>query len=353
MFEYKLVPAKESDGKEMLELIESMAAKGKLELLYTRRPNPYTSYMYENKKSDVYIVRDENNEIAFQASAVVHDYHLEDKVIPIAYVGGLRKNPNFKGDLHWTKLLCKLDKESLTYHDYYCSILNANKHAKNVLTKKRKDWPNFDAICEYTTNIFNSNALNNKKWDNDNYSLEKVNKGNINKVYEFIHKEGSKYNFFPDIKDLNDFADLKIENCYILTKNNEIVAFTSLWNQTKYKQYIVKKYHFPLNILSKINFITSRIGYITFPRENEPFQFNHLSFLLVKDNDIDVYKTFLYKICKKERNKSLVIGINDDSIQSEIFDKIKKISFKSTIYYIYFGKKRNLSKKAYIECALL
>ena len=354
--DYKLIPGTEADGKEMLELIENMPAKGKLELLYTRRPNPYNSYMGESDRSEVYLVRDEAGKIAFQAGAVILDYHLENKIVPMAYVGGLRKNPDFKGNFHWTTMLYKLDQEVHTYHDYYCSILNANGHAKKVLTKKRKNWPNFDEVCEYDTNIFNPVVFTKKKWDNTLYTLKQVEKKDLKEVYKFIHQEGDKYNFFPEIKDLRDFKDLRIEDCYILLdKDNKIVAFTALWDQGNYKQYILKKYHFPLNILKGLSFITERIGYIPFPKENERFPFYHLSFFLVKDNDIDLYKTFIYKICcaEKKRKKSLVIGINDPLIQNEIYKDIKKLNFRSTIYYIYFGKKRVLKNKAFIECALL
>ena len=353
MEEYKLINATEKDGKEMLELIEKSPSKGSLELLYTRRPNAYTSYRDESKQSEIYIVRDKEGKIAFQVTAIVHEYYIEDKVIPIAYVGGLRKNPDFKGNLHWTELLYKLDKESRSYHDYYCSILNANTHAKDVLTKKRENWPNFEKLCDYTTNIFNSNIVMKKKWDNIEYRIEKVSNNNLNKVYEFIHKEGSKYNFFPKIKDLKEFKDLDIEDCYVMLENEEIVAFTALWNQTSFKQYIVKKYHFPMNILKKLNFLTTKLSYISFPKDDEPFQFEHLSFFLVKDNNINLYKAFLYKICQKEKNKSFVIGINNPIIQKEIYQKIKKISFDSTIYYIYFDNKLELTKEPYIECALL
>lgn len=354
--DYKLIPATEADGQEMLELIENDAAKGKLELFYTRRPNPYNSYMGESDRSEVHLVRDEEGKIAFQVGAVILDYHLEDEIKPIAYVGGLRKNPNFKGNFHWTTMLYKLDKEVHTYHDYYCSILNANNHAKKVLTKKRKYWPTFDEVCEYDTNIFNPVVFARKKWENKDYTLKKINKDNIKKVYEFIHQEGDKYNFFPDIKDLTKFKDLKIEDCYFMEdKKHNIVAFTALWNQGNYKQYIVKKYHFPLNVLQKLSFITERIGYIPFPKENETFPFYHLSFFLVKDNDIELYKTFLYKICveEKKNKKSLVIGINNERIQKEIYNSVKKVNFRSTIYYIYFSKKRNLTKEPFIECALL
>ena len=354
MDEYKLVKATVDDGKEILDLIENTPAKGTLELLYTRRPNAYTSYMDESKNSDIYIVRDKDNKLVFQIAFIVNKYNFENKVIPIGYVGGLKKDPNFKGNLHWIELLKKLDKESLTYHSFFCSILNANGHAKDVLIKKREGWPNFDEICQYETNIFNPKVFTKKKWDNENYTLKKVSKKDMDKVYEFIHKEGDKYNFFPKFKDLSDFKDLKIEDSYILLdKEDKIVAFTALWNQGNFKQYIVKKYHFPLNLLRGLNFITKRIGYISLPKEDETFPFYHLSFFLVKDNDIDIYKTFLYKICCAEKDKSLVIGINNSKIQEEIYNTVKKISFKSTIYYIYFGNKITLKKEPYIECGLL
>ena len=59
-------------------------------------------------------------------------------------------------------------------------------------------------------------------------------------VYSFLKSEGQKYNFFPVIDDLESFADLYIDNCYVLKSGKEIVGFTALWNQENYKQFVVK-----------------------------------------------------------------------------------------------------------------
>ena len=45
--------AREEDGEEILEILESSPAKGSIELLYTRRPNAYVSYKKESKEEFV------------------------------------------------------------------------------------------------------------------------------------------------------------------------------------------------------------------------------------------------------------------------------------------------------------
>ena len=50
--------ASPSDGREILRILESSAAKGAIELLYTRRPDAYESYMKEAGEARVFVSRD-------------------------------------------------------------------------------------------------------------------------------------------------------------------------------------------------------------------------------------------------------------------------------------------------------
>ena len=351
---YNLVDATKNDGKKMLEVIESSPSKGVLQLLYTRRPNVYESYKKEDRNSILKVVKDDNNDIIFQVAAVNQKFYIEGEEKEIYYVGGLRKNEKYKQQIHWTDMFSELNK-ILPKHEFYCSILTDNKHAKDVLLKKRNGWPVFHEISNYYTNIFVPKAVLKNKWNNEKYEIQKLQKKNLKNIYNFLRTEGKKYNFFPVINDLENFADLYINNCYVLKNNNEILGFTALWNQENYKQFVVKKYGFPINILSKFNFITRKIGYIDFPKIDESFSFNYLSFFIVKNNNLDLYKILLYKICKELNGKidSLVIGTTNDIFQNSIYNNIKKISFCSTIYYLYYGKKRIIKNEPYIECALL
>ena len=49
--------ASASDGKEILRILESSAAKGNIELIYTRRPDAYESYRKESGEARVFISR--------------------------------------------------------------------------------------------------------------------------------------------------------------------------------------------------------------------------------------------------------------------------------------------------------
>ena len=70
--------AREEDGEEILEILESSPAKGSIELLYTRRPNAYVSYKKESKESDVLIVKD-NEKIVGTVAQIVRDLYIDNE----------------------------------------------------------------------------------------------------------------------------------------------------------------------------------------------------------------------------------------------------------------------------------
>ncbi|MEE3343223.1 MAG: hypothetical protein VZS44_03945 [Bacilli bacterium] len=356
---YKVEKATEKDGIEMLEIIESIPAKGAFELIYTRRPNAYLSYQKEGDRVNVGVIKDENGKIVLQGSCIVNDYYLNNKVYPIGYVGGFRKRQDFHGKFNWMELAVN-DKVSNKCDLYYCSILSMNKHAKDVFTKKRNYMPNLEKICDYTTYIINPKIILRKKWlaKKNEYIFKKVTKKDLPNVYDFLHQEGSKYNFFPYITNIEkEFYNLHIDNCYIMLKNNKIVSFCGLWNQTDYKQYIVTKYNRPLNILTKLGKITETISYIPMPKTGEVLDFPMLSFMLVENNNIELYKEFLYYLAQeiKKEYDIFVIGINNNSIiNKEIYSKIRCLKFQSTLYFMNFSNKKiKHENDFYIESGLL
>lgn len=356
---YKVEKASEKDGKEMLEIIESIPAKGPFELIYTRRPNAYLSYKKEGDRVNVGLIKDSKGKIVLQGACVVNDYYINNKICSIGYVGGFRKRKDFKEKFNWLELAVG-DNTSNKCDYYYCSILTMNKHAKDVFTKKRNYMPNLEEMCDYMTYIINPKIILRKNWmpKKSKYIFRKVNKGDLKEVYEFLNKEGSKYNFFPYIKDIEkEFFDLHISDCYIMLEDKKIVSFCALWNQTSYKQYIVTKYNKPLNVFSKLSKITELMGYIPFPKVGEVLNFPLLSFMLTKNNNIELYKEFLYSLAQEIRKKydMFVIGINTSSIiNKQIYSKIRCLKFQSTLYFLNFSNKKLKHKNEfYIESGLL
>ena len=357
--EYKIERASEKDGKDLLELIETLPSKGIFELLYTRRPDAYFSYKKESDRVEIGVIRDKDSKIILQGTCVIRDYYLNGDKYSVGYLGGIKKRPDFKGKVNWMEMMAALRKY-VPCDMYYCSILTDNDLVMKYFTRKRKNIPPLEKMCDYTTYVMNPRAIVRKRWKLSNHSLvfRKAEQSDLPRIHDFLHEEGRKYNFFPQINDLEqDFYGLRAEDCYLLERNQTIVAFTALWNQGSFRQYIVTKYNKPLNYMRRVDKLTQFMGYIPFPKENRVLDFPHLAFFLVEDNNPDIYKYFLYKVSGEIKNKTdmTVIGIpNNNPIKREVYDRIRALSFQSTLFFVNFSMKEiQFDNKLFMECGLL
>ncbi|MBC8060255.1 MAG: hypothetical protein H7Y18_06275 [Clostridiaceae bacterium] len=353
----KVISATTMDGEEMLKIIEAKSTKGNFQLIYTRRPNAYESYLRESDRVNIGLIKDKNGKIAMQTTCIGKDYYINGKKTTIGYVGGVRKREDYEGFFNW-KDLSDFVKAS-NYDMYYCSFLTSNDSSIEIFTKKRKNFPQLFPVDEYTTYIINPKVFNKeKKPMNSKYNFRCIEEVDLERVYAFLNKEGSKYNFAPVVEDLEkQFTDLLLKDCFILEDEGEILAFGALWNQTGYKQYIVTKYTGFLKILSKFSRITEKLGYIAIPKENEIMDFPILSLFFSKDHNPDYYNCFLSKISEviKENYKMFVIGINNKDPNNQVYKKLRSIKFKSNIYFVRYDKDITLDegKNIHIECGFL
>ena len=357
--EYKIERASEKDGKEMLEIIESLPAKGIFELLYTRRPDAYSSYKKESDRVEIGVIRDEDGRIAMQGACVIRDYYLSGAECSVGYLGGIRKRPDFKGNLNWMAMMFKA-KKHVACDKFYCSILSDNDLVMKFFQRKRQNIPQWEKLCDYTTYVINPKAVAGKRWglaDND-LVFRRASGDDLAGIHEFLDREGRKHDFFPKVGNLEqDFYGLRVEDCFMLERCHRIVAFAALWNQTGYRQYIVTKYNKPLNYMRRADKLTRFLGYVPFPKENEVLDFPQLSLFLVENDDIGTYKHFLHRISVEiKRDKDMmVIGLpNENRAKREVFDRIRALSFGSTLFFVDLSAKEIHPKRdLFFECGLL
>lgn len=357
--EYKIERASEKDGKEMLEIIEALPSKGIFELLYTRRPDAYSSYRKESDRVEIGIVRDEGGRIVMQGACVIRDYYLNGESCSVGYLCGIRKRPEFKGQLNWMKMLLEVRK-FVACDVFYCSILADNGLFMKYFRRKRQNIPLWEKVCDYTTYVMNPRAIARKRWklEDDSIIFRRASQKDLTEICEFLDREGRKYDFFPKVSNLEqDFCGLRAENCFLLERGHRIIAFAALWNQTDYRQYIVTRYNKPLNYMRKVDKLTQLLGYVPFPRENQVLDFPQLALFLVENNDLGIYKHFLHKISKEIRHNTdmFVIGIqNENPAKGEVYDRIRTLSFESTLFFVNFsGKEIRPGSDLFIECGLL
>lgn len=347
--------ASPEDGKEILRVLESSAAKGSIELLYTRRPDAYESYRKESGEARVFVSKDGERTIGTCAE-LMREVYIGGEICRAAYVCGLKKDIEYDGGVGFGARFIK-DLQQNDVDFYYCSVVAENSDVRRMFEKSRR-LLSMKPISGYKTYIINPKVK--IKAPKHNLIFRRATESDTEKLIGFLNTEGKKKDVFPVIKSFDDFYNLSAEDFYLLLNDESIVAAAALWNQTEYKQYVVKRYGMLMKFARVFNPLLSALRYIKLPKENEPLDFPILAFFLCRNDNADNYRIFLDEI-KREIAKSydmFVIGLSDSHFAKPIMDKIPSINFKTELYEIRFlwseqTYKTPNSENIFFECGLL
>lgn len=349
-----VVDAMAEDGLEMLELIEGKSSGGAFELVYTKRPDAYSSFKKESENVKIGLIKDSFGKIAVQFACVVRSFYINGEEKKVGYVCNVRRRDDYKGILNWKRMSDYV--KDIGCDLYLCSFLSENKKSLEIFTrKKRSCFPDLFRVSDYTTFIINPKVI---KVEKNIGNFRKATKEDLPKIHRFINDEGRKYNFAPVVNNIEkEFSDLTLDNCYLTERNGEILAFGALWNQTSYKQYIVKKYNGYMKYLKALSKLSELLGYIQVPKENETLKFPTLSLFYAKNNNRDYYKSFLYNISREvmKEYKFFVIGISGNNPNIDIFKRYKSLNFQSEIYFVKYENHIDIDDNGSVslECGFL
>lgn len=345
--------ARPEDGKAILRILESAPAKGGIELLYTRRPDAYASYQKEFGESRIFVSRDKERVIGTCAE-LVREVYLGGKPAKVAYLCGLKKDADYEGNVGFgLGFIRALVRENIDC--YFCSVVSDNRQAQEMFGKGSRVL-HMQEMQDYTTYILKPRVS--VKAELCDCHFRQATKADERGIVAFYEQEGRKKDLFPVITSTEQFYGLATEDFYLLEKDGKIVAAAALWNQTVYKQYVVKKYSGIMKFARLLNPILSMLGYIKLPKENQGMDFPMLSFFLSSDDNKTYYKAFLEYIQREIAKKydMYVIGIPKNHFAAELFGKMRSIHFDTKLYSVRFLQKvvKEIDKeRLYPECGLL
>ncbi len=343
------------DGKEILRILESSAAKGNIELIYTRGTDAYESYMKESGEARVFISRDGERAIGTCAE-VIREVYIGGEVCRAAYICGLKKDAEYDGGVGFgARFIRDLRLDNIDF--YFCSVVAENTDARRMFEKSRR-LLDMKQTVGYKTYILSPKVK--VKAKKHNFTFRRATGNDTERLLHFLNAEGKKKDMFPVVKSFDEFYNLRAEDFYLLLDGESIVATAALWNQTEYKQYVVKRYRKIMKLARIFNPRLSAFRYINLPKENEPLDFPMLAFFLCKNDNTDNYLIFLNDI-KREVSKKygmFVFGLPDGHFARPFADKLPSISFETKLYEIKFPWIKHTyktpdPKKSFFECGLL
>ena len=344
-----------TDGKEILRILESSAAKGNIELIYTRRPDAYESYMKESGKARVFISRNHERAVGTCAE-IIREVYIGGEVCRAAYVCGLKKDAEYVGSVGFgARFIRDLQRDDIDF--YFCSVVAENTDARRMFEKSRRLLEMKQTIG-YKTYILSPKVK--VKAKKHSFTFRRATENDTDRLIDFLNTQGKKKDLFPVVKSFDGFYNLGVEDFYLLLDGENIIATAALWNQTGYKQYVVKRYGRIMRLARIFNPLLSALRYIKLPKENKPLDFPMLAFFLCKDDSTDNYLIFLNEIKREVSQKygMFVFGLPDGHFARPFADKLPSISFETKLYEIKFPWSEQKYKapdpqKAFFECGLL
>jgi len=333
---YNITKATEKDGAEMTGLLERTEIHAPIELMLARRPNVFLSYKEENKDAEVFLIK-RNDEIILQVACLPYELFIDGKAARAGYLCGFRKKAGII-KIDYSVLMQEIFNQCRCDF-YYANIVDGNIRAARLLAKGHRQLPAFHPLCKYTSFVFRAK----KTEAADEFIFRKTRETDSNRIAEFIKWQRGKYDLFPAF-DFKQYANLSIDDFYLLEKDNDIVCICALWRQDSYKQYMVKRYNGVTRLLSFLP---------AFPKPGEAIKNPVISFFLPISEDPKYYTAMLRCISNAVAPRSglfTVGAIQNTALYEILSQRAPAARFDSTIYTL---NKPLPCKKIHIEGGLL
>ena len=322
----------EADNAEVLDLINSTSVKGDIEVSFTKEPD-YLKAMKVCADDVQAVIGKVNGKVEILGTRSLKKVYINGNEETLGYLSDLKISGNAKkihalsDGFRFMKTLMDDGRAKL----HIATIIEDNKQGKIALTwaNKNSKVPNF-----YDLGIMNTYFILPflPKPVMKNIEIIRGSEEILDDIVKFLNTEGRKKQFYP-VYSKEYFLNLpnfKLEDFYIAIQNGIITGVVAKWEQTPFKQVIIKHYHNRWMWLKKL---TGNI----LPKEDEPIKQFYLSFIAVKDDNNCIFEALLNKIYndnRKYRYFSLILH-SKDTLNSSL-KKFFSIKYKSRLYVAEF-----------------
>jgi hypothetical protein len=331
--------ASSSDAASLLSIIEETDFKGKISLLYTRRPDAYASLQKEGRTVFIYLCENGNTAAGFGACSV-NDVYVDGKIAACGYLFSFRVKKEFPSTLKSFPDGYQFHFESCKPHQvdtFLTTILSENTEAIRLLEKKRASMPVYGFIGEITT----YSLVTGKKYRlQSGREFRKATDADKSALLYFLNEEGKAYQYFPvlTLKDLETgTCSPKLEDFYLLKdKDGVITACGAVWDQRNFKQYIAAGYKGLYSLLRPISrWLFPLLGLPALPPKGETLNFFALSFFVCKKNLDWPFEAFLRCIGSQMKEYSFYsFGLHDSNPQKHMMKNFRCLKYKSRLYRV-------------------
>ena len=360
--------ASPADDAAIRGLLRRQPLPGAVSLTYEREPDFSLGCSVTGDDFRVVVARNSSdNEIIGVACRSIRQLYFNGQEKRLGYLGQLRIDPSLQG--RWLlsrgfSLLKQLDDRD-PLPAYLASIVHGNREATGVLVQKqRKLFPTFRTAADICTLAISIGRT--KPPAHEGLKIMSADESQLGALACFLQAHGKARQFFPlwtedAIRSLQPFG-LHLEDLQIARRNGEVVGVAGLWDQSAYKQMVVRSYSGWIKAAAPLyNLGAPLLGRPALPRTGKQLRSAYAAFVCIANDDLKVFAALLRQLYNAARARNfeyLLIGLDVRDPLLRVAREYSHVPYRSRLYLAEWPNGGHLHEQldqrpAYIDIATL
>lgn len=349
---------------------------GDVTLAFERQPNFFHGNAVLGPTCQTIICRDTScDQIVGVATRSSRMLFVDGVPTRIGYLGGLRFATHVRGAgllARGYRLLKQLhDSDDQPPEFYLTTIASSNESAKRILTSGRAGLPTYHQIGRFNTLVIptRQRSRGNPNFDDQLGTKLKIEslaqQSSLDDWIDFLNRCGRQRCFFP-VYNAADFSphaetfrDLDLDSIVVVRKGTKIVATAGLWDQSAFRQTIVRGYSARMHLARPLLNLRSAItAGLRLPKVGDQVSALPVCLLTMDCDKPQLPKRLITLLTNRCTAENLMIGLSDGDPMLAGIAPISRLRYRTDLYAVNWDldqtmMERYRNKPFYLELGCL
>ena len=361
----QIAVATPADDAQIRGLLRREPVPGRIAISYEREPDFSRGCGATGDHATVLVARDlETGVTAGVACRSERDVYVNATTTRLGYLGQLRVDRHYRGRWLVSRGFAMLKE----LHDrnplpaYLAAVTMGNREAEGILVRKgRTRFPTFHPVANYCTLAMPVRRLSSVS------GVDAATAADVPEIVRFLQANGPRRQFFPvwteaRLVTLTTRLGLCIEDLSIARQAGRIVGVIGLWDQSAYKQDVVRAYSGWIRLAAPIyNASASWLRRPRLPKVGERIRSGYAVFTCVERDAVSVFRDLLTATVNRAAARGLdyvLLGLDQRDPLFETARERPHIAYRSRLFLAEWPDGGQLharldARPSYVEIATL
>ena len=349
--------ASEADDADLRRLLRENPIPGSISLSFEREPCYFDASAVEGEFHQTIVAREaDTGKVIACGNRAVRPMFVNGEVREIGYMSQLRVDPKYGKGLYLARGLAGGFKKYRELHRdgrapfYVMSVIEDNLPARRLLTSGLSEYPQ---AREYTRIFTYAVYPLRRKREIVLPASLRIRRGDerhAQAIVDCLNRNNACKQFAPHWTCESLFShNLSPSDFFLALDDERLIGCLACWDQSAFKQTVVRGYSGSLKRWRKLINFFSRFGFVPYlPEPNTPLRHSYASHLAIEDDDPLLFSALLRGVYNHnlEQNYSyFMIGLPESNPLRGLVEAYRPLTYISQIYLMDWDVENDLLTK--------